>query len=337
MSASTEVPADGGSPIRDEAPAKPAASGVVNVPGLLTIVGTITSQTVLITGLLYYFGWARAQASLAYFGLDTSLIAYGTADYVLRSVDVAFRPFIGVAFTGLVLVGFHRLVVLSALETPAQSRTQYVAWWLITGSEIVAAALAAIVIIGLLIPTEVRLGVVLPLLLIVSVALFGYIAYLRAAHPEASATRPWRLGRPSFDSSNNHALSSCVAVPRSNSYPLVQALALLALGLLGALWAVGLYADRVGTRLSRDLVAGLPNRAAVVIYSTERIAIAGNGVEVSEIDQPGSRYRYQYSGIRLLVRSDDKYLLLPVSWRRGRDRVFLVQDDETIRIDVAVQ
>jgi hypothetical protein len=98
------LPADGGPPVRGGAPAIRGSSGVTNAPGLLTIVGTITSQTVLITALLYYFGWARTQASLAYFGLDTSLIAYSTPDYVLRSINVAFRPFIGAAFAGLALV-----------------------------------------------------------------------------------------------------------------------------------------------------------------------------------------------------------------------------------------
>jgi hypothetical protein len=229
--------------------------------------------------------------------------------------------------------------VLPALETPERSRTQRVARRLVISSEAVAATLAAIVIIGVLVPDQVSvpLGVVLPLLLLASVSLFGYVAYLRATHPEAGATRPWRLRRPSLAPSQNHALSARDTSPRSGPYPLAQALVLLALGLLAVLWAVGLYADRVGTSLARDLVAGLSNQAAVTIYSTERIAIAGTGVDVSEIAQPGSRYRYQYSGIRLLVRSGDKYLLLPVGWQRGRDRVFLVQDDDTIRIDVAAQ
>lgn len=152
----------------------------------------------------------------------------------------------------------------------------------------------------------------MPSLLVASVALLGYVVHMRSTHPDVLDTTP-------------------------PPYPRAQALVLLALGLLGALWAVGLYADQVGTRMATEIVADLPDRSAVVVYSVERIAIAGTGVEVSEIAQAGSRYRYQYSGIRLLARSTDKYLLLPVGWQQGRDRVFLIPDEESIRIDVAAQ
>jgi hypothetical protein len=87
---------------------------VADNPGILAIVGTIASQTALITGLLYYFGWAREQSTLTYFGLDTSLVDYSTADYVLRSVNVAFTPIVRVALAALVLLGrVSRILIIS--------------------------------------------------------------------------------------------------------------------------------------------------------------------------------------------------------------------------------
>ena len=80
-----------------------------------------------------------------------------------------------------------------------------------------------------------------------------------------------------------------------------------------------------------------PSNLRLSFTAAERIAIFGTGVEVAEIAQPGSRYRYQYSGVRLLTRSADKYLLLPVGWQRGRDAVFMVRDDDSIRVDIAAQ
>jgi hypothetical protein len=74
----------------------------------------------------------------------------------------------------------------------------------------------------------------------------------------------------------------------------------------------------------------------VMLYSAERLSIDGPGVKVDEISQSGSKYHYQYSGIRLLARSEDKYLLLPKYWQPRRDRVFIIRDDGSIRIDVAV-
>ncbi|MGH4014195.1 MAG: hypothetical protein ACRDSL_09760 [Pseudonocardiaceae bacterium] len=289
---------------------RPAA----DAPSVLAIAGTIASQTALLGGLLYYFGWVRAQATLAYFGLDTSQVEYSFPDYLLRSINVAFLPFIEAGFAALVLLGIHRFVVQRALEMPAGSRAQRVGQRLVTGVHMVAVALGALVIIGVLIPDQIGrpLGGVLPLLLIGSVALLGYALHLRSTHPKAYATT-------------------------QSSHPRAQALVLLTLGLLGLVWAVGLHADQVGKRTATDIVAGLPARPAVVLYSAERIAVAGTGVAVAEIAQPGSKYRYQYSGLRLLARSTDKYLLLPVDWQRGRDRIFIVPDDDSVRIDIAAR
>ncbi len=257
---------------------------------------------------------ADALSALAYFGLDTSLVGYNTPDYLLRSINVAFTPFIRVALAALILLGLHRLLVQRALEMPAGSWGQRAGRWIIAAARMVAVILAAAVIIRMLVPGQIGWpsGLALPLLLVTSVTLLGYVVHVRSTHPDALATTP---------------------PPHTRA----QALVLVALGLLGALWAVGLYADQVGTRMATDIVADLPERPAVVVYSVERIAIAGTAVEVSEITQPGSRYRYQYSGIRLLTRSADKYLLLPVGWQRGRDRVFLVRDDDSIRIDIAAR
>lgn len=310
----SETAADCDPSLNGRAPIVQAQRRVADTLSALSIAGTIASQTALTTGLLYYFGWARAQSTLAYFGLDTSLVGFSTADYLLRSINVAFTPFIRVALAALVLLGLHRLLVRRALERPAGSWGRHAGRWIIAVARVVAVALAAVVIIRMLVPEQISWpsGLALPLLLVASVALLGYVAHVRSTYPDALTTTP-------------------------PQHPRAQALVLLALGLLGALWAVGMYADQVGTRMAANIVADLPERSAVVVYSVERIAIAGTGVEVSEIAQPGSRYHYQYSGIRMLARSADKYLLLPVGWQQGRDRVFLIPDDESIRIDVAAR
>ncbi|MCA1607627.1 MAG: hypothetical protein LC775_19660, partial [Acidobacteria bacterium] len=82
---------------------------------VLTIIGAITSQVVLITAVLYYFGWVYNQSYFGYFGIHNSLLGYGTADYVLRSIDVTFRPFLYLVFAALVSFAFHRLMMVPAL------------------------------------------------------------------------------------------------------------------------------------------------------------------------------------------------------------------------------
>lgn len=125
--------------------------------------------------------------------------------------------------------------------------------------------------------------------------------------------------------------------PRVTPHSRAQTLVLCALGLLGMMWAVSLYADQVGTDIASRFARELPDRSPVKIYSTERISIAGTGVKVDEIRQPGNKYHYQYSGIRLFTRSTDDHVLLPMNWRRGIDRVFILRDDDSIRVDVGAR
>jgi len=94
---------------REQRPAAEASS-------VLGVIGAIASQTVLVTGLLYYFGWVRAQVGLGYFGVDPTLAGYSSPDYMLRSIDVTFLPFVDAAVIALLLLALHRLVVVPALN-----------------------------------------------------------------------------------------------------------------------------------------------------------------------------------------------------------------------------
>lgn len=323
--------------------------------GVLAIVGVIASQVVLITAVLYYFGWVRTYTFLSYFGVDPSMAGYSTADYVLRSIKVAFPPLIRASLTFLVLFGVHRSMVMPTLERaepgfipPPPSAAQTVAgsalsvpkrsavvralrwaraltlrWrpghcgirWLLFVVHVAGVALAMVVLTGILLPAQigVALGLWLPLMLIAAVTMLGYVTYLRSRYPASLSTA-----------------GSWHAAPSSRTYTLT----LLTLGLISTLWAVGLYGNQVGIDTATDMVDHLPDQPGVTIYSIDRMAIAGPGVIVAEITEPGAKYHYQYSGLRLLLHSPDRYLLLPKGWRHGQDRVFLVHDDDTIRIDI---
>lgn len=357
-----DVPADNAVRSDGAAPPIPEQRTVTDSNNVLTIFGTITSQIVLITALFYYFGWVYTRSFFGYFGVDTSLVGYGTVDYVLRSINVAFRPFIYFALAALVAFAFHRLVMAPALmrttsalpllsntaisgvtgpatslrfTRPGLGRTvdSVVGWaralgrwrlepsgprWIVGVFQGVALALIGAVFAGLVFSEQfgASLGLFLPLSLMLSVSLLGYIGHVRSTYPNVFAA----------------TIAPSHTVP-SRAYCLI----LLVLGLVAGLWVVGLYGDRVGTRLATNTAAQLPNRPGVVIYSTERIALNGPGIDVREIAQPDSKYHYQYTGLRLLVRAPDKFLLLPVSWEHGHDRVLVLRDDDSVRIDIAAR
>lgn len=350
--------------------------GVVST-GILEIVGTVIGPAALVTGLLYYFGWVRTQAIFSYFGVDNRLIEYSPSDYVLRSSTITFGAVIRVAFTALILVGFHRFIVAWIVNLSDKSRVQQRTIQLFAAAaHVIGVFLAAIVIIAVLAPDKVGrpLGLIVPLLLIMSVALLGYVTHIRSMYLSALA-RTHRYAptagitnqeaehgedkdtedkdTPAGSADQRYADTSAAqrrgeqllsafkriygmwSSPQVAPYSRERALILLALGLIGILWAVSLHAYQVGAETATRAAADLPNQPAIVLYSAERIAIDGPGVNVTEIAQSGSKYHYQYSGLRLLTRSASTYLLLPRYWQRGRDRVFVIRDDGSIRIDVA--
>lgn len=61
------------------APSTPKQRTGADSNNALTIIGTITSQVVLITALFYYFGWVYTRSYFNYFGIHASLAWSGTA------------------------------------------------------------------------------------------------------------------------------------------------------------------------------------------------------------------------------------------------------------------
>src|SRR4051812_23646095 len=94
-------------PAAAEPPTEPGSPGVAPTIRALGLVGP---PVTVATGLLFYFGWARSAEQAKAMGLDESVFAMSTRDYILRSVDSLYVPVLGLA--GVVLAG---LVVHSAV------------------------------------------------------------------------------------------------------------------------------------------------------------------------------------------------------------------------------
>jgi hypothetical protein len=286
------------------------------IASVLAVISVFASQTVLIAALLYYFGWARTQANFEYFGVDASLLDFTTTDYLLRSINSAFPPLTGFALVALLLLDFHRRVVVRAVVAPVSTSIGKVLTTFVWTAHWLGLTLAAIVLVAFLFPSKIGLplGLALPLMLGSAAGFLGYSEHLRQLSLPA-------LGRRQED---QH-----VSVQRR-----ARAVVLVAVGLLGVLWWIALYAAQVGERAAMDSVGTLSDEPEIIIYSSDRIALAGSGVAVKEIQQVGSKYRYRYSGLRLLVQTGGRYILVPVGWQKGRDSVFLVASNDTIRLDM---
>jgi hypothetical protein len=351
-----DVPTDSASPT-DGAIPSPSQRTVADPNSLLTIIAPIISQATLITGLLYYIGWARTNSLFGYFGVDTSLVGFNTPDFVLRGgSDVMHSLWIYIALGAAPAFGLfaiHRLVVIRALVRTRERSSQpskitanelcnpnlpYGNWlrairqarmlhrwrpgvsfirWFMRSIQGFAVTLAAAMLAGIVFNKfGTSLGLALPLLLIFSFILLGYVAHIYSAYSDVLAT---------------------TMTPPAPARPRIYPMALLALGLLAGIWAVSLYGDRLGTSDAISIAANQSVLSEVQVYSTDRIALHGSGIIVSEIAQPGTKYRYQYTGLRLLASPPGRFLLLPSKWQKGRDRVLVLRDNDSIRVDIFTQ
>lgn len=296
-------------------------------PSPFVVLGAITSQVALITGLLFYFGWTASRAYYDYFGVDVRALGYSTSDYLLSSISVTYWPAVASLLPFLVLLGVHRLVVAPALTARSQARAadslrpagddalshdqrllrraMTVAFGVSIG--LIVSAVVAIVL-------DASLGIVLPVMLVVGVVLLAYLVVLGTVYHA-----PLTI---------NHAPT------QTASNPWILPLVLLGLGFLAAFWAVGLYGDHQGQRRAEATAHNLGKLTTVEVFSVNDLAIFGGGSQHDAIPLP--TYRHRFSGLLMLAHSPDKYFLLPQDWQRCRDLVFVVADNETVRVNLKV-
>lgn len=72
---------------------------------------------------------------------------------------------------------------------------------------------------------------------------------------------------------------------------------------------------------------------AEVVLSSDPLSIVPPGPRVKELGR-GAHYRYRFSGLRLLIERDHRYHLLRVGWKKSTDPTYVIEDDDTIRIEL---
>ena len=294
----------------DQGDAGPASSVRSEATVLRTVqsLGAVVGPTALITALLFYFGWAKAQAFSQYFGLDVSLFGLSTQDYLLQSIRSVFIPLGVLLIGGLILLWAHGIVVRH-VELAPQRRL-----W-----RPMAAALAftgaASFVLGLVkntdrYPSDVEL-VLTPLSLMLGVALLSYAVLV-----ERRRRQPQR-------------------VPVSTGPMAPPALTVILVAMLitvGLVWVVANYAEIKGREEGEFVHDQLEFQPGVVVYSAKRLHIAAPGVEEELLD-PESAYAFRYEGLKLLFHSNARYFLLPASWSLSNGLTVVLIENDSLRLE----
>jgi hypothetical protein len=282
--------------------------GSVNLPTAIQVLGALLAPPAAAVGLVLYLATRRQEALLLYFGIHPSLLDYTVQEYLLRSADVLAVALLPAITLALVAVAVHSWV-------QRQPTTGLAALMLRWGSAILQ--LAGLVIFAIAMVSFLGIRPLLPAHVIppgitVGVALGAYGGVvkrrLRSSEQHEQVWIPWARG-------------------------------ILYSGLLFI--GVFLTTEEVAERLGRgraELLSEALNqqRPGVVLYSDRRLFISGPGVNESQLNPSESDgYAYRYDGLRLLVRSGERLVLLPSGWTVDDGRVHLVRDDGGIRVELS--
>jgi hypothetical protein len=297
-----------------EGAASPAAGDPVrSVRSALRGIATVVAPASLVTGLLYYFGWARTSYQAQALGLDDSLLGYSSQDYILRSLSSMFVPLaIGVVAALAALVSHGALVRWVERQGVGTRRPLRVL------AATLAFAGAVLLVVGgagarIRQPTR-FVSLAAPASVTVAIALGGYAVLVvrRFVLPPA----PGRV------------------TPELASVGLVASSLFVLLLFLSVFWSVSHYAGVKGVDLALRVEQELPGRPDVTLYSGRRLYLQPP-VRETELGQDPSSYRYQYSGLKLLFRSGKNYFLRP-SDPSASDLNIVIPERDDIRLEFAL-
>jgi hypothetical protein len=281
---------------------------------LLQVFGAVAAPTGLVVGCLYYFGYVSTREHFRYFAIDPEMLGLSTTDYLRNSVSPLFVPLIGLTLVALVVVVGH--LVLRRMWQPTKNPGRS---WLLPAMVAVAGILTCVQYrVRLFEPPFLKgYGMPFPRIYIVpAIALLSYAAYLyqrwlvanrrSTLWPESGSIVPYLL----------LGLTVC----------------LIALSLF---LAVNDYAVKHGESSRMDLATYLrQKRPAVRVYSTTRLRLHNPDVREESLPGRDNDYRFCYTGLRLLIWSNDRHFLLPEDWGVGNRVTIILPDNNTTRVEL---
>lgn len=292
----------------------------------LDLLGKVVAPTTLLIALLFYYGWLRTNALFLYFGVSQSVLGLSVQDYLLRGFsNVTFAALRWILILALAAIWAH-IGIGRLMEGERSLMSRRFLIWLAR----MLLGLGLLLVLGseaaLRFDPDQRIEYLYyPLIWTPGVGLTIYGLYL------------WRrLRQAGARSDQTQAQSGATGAPaipkllRQVSWGLIVAILLM-----GVFWIVADFADWVGTWQAEQFARGLTNYPSVIVYSQEPLGIQAPGVEGHEVSDIPSAYRYRYTGLKFLIRSNDKYFLLPASWSRAQPITIILPDNDTIRIEVS--
>jgi hypothetical protein len=238
---------------------------------IFSVLGALGAIVTLVTAVMFYFGWRRADVQAEAMSIDVSLFGFSTQDYVLRSVSSLYLPLFVVMGVGLAWVWLHSQllrVLRSDLLTSRERRAAALAWTrgIAVASVVLATAcLLFWLAVGMPVPPRmvawlaVRLQYrhwVVPLVLIISTLTAAYALWIR------------RRLQPRHHSQARHVWEA-----------LLSPVLIAGIVVLGTLWMLEEYATAVGRGYALKFATIVRDLPRTVVISPAPLGVRAPGVK----------------------------------------------------------
>lgn len=285
-----------------------AEPDTVQIGGALRALAVVGPPVTVATALLFYFGWALTAEQSRAMGVDESIFAMSTRDYVLRSLSALFVPLIVGSALLLLWVVAHGWM-LDVLEQGGRADdvrfgARILAWsaWAVTP--------CLGLVLALLVPSWRPL--VVPLSLAAGFLLTEYGLRLREfADAAAGRDRPRR--------------------PRW--LPQLRAVLVGVLVTAALFWEVANFAEVVGRGKAERVLQSSNGYPYVTVYSQHDLNLTATGVTAETMAGEATDFRYRYAGLHLLQRTGDRYFLVPHDWSPATSPLIVLRDEASIRVE----
>jgi hypothetical protein len=264
-----------------------------------TRVAALVSPVAVATALLFYFGRVRLAVQATELGFDISLVDLSPADYVVRSVSVVFLPAIVLVALLLVALPLHERLVVRGRRWPDARRAGLVralraVSWVWLAAGLVAVVVGSGGVRSAAVPVALT---ALVLTRIYAAALAGTLDVDGAAEPGHRRMLWW-------------VLLVCLLF-----------------------WDTERLAHLIGQGYA-TAVAEEPERlTAVTVFSAKDLGIAAPGVSCEHSAAVDVAYPHRCDGLRLLLRTGDRYLLINQEWTRADGRVLSLRESDAVRLE----
>jgi len=282
-------------------------------------IASVVAPTSLVTALLYYFGWARTSFQARQLGLDDSLLGFSSQDYLLRSLDAMYGPLVVVTLVALGGLALHAFIVTRVVAGASSPDAGVRAGRKQVGRRLTAAFLAAggaalaVGVVGSRVARPSRaVSMGAPIAITAGIALLAY-----AAHLNRRLRDPGEVRR---------------ATPELKAVALAGSSLVFTLLLLSTFWTVSRYAQIKGIDLAVAVERGLPGLPDATVYSQKRLQLA-EPVKEAELAGDDPAYRYSYTGLKFLFRSERRFFLRP-SDPAASDVNVIIPDSPEIRVEL---